>query len=62
MFKSTCGWARTSFICLYKATTLGVTGGDLLAQTLNLGYAAASVPILAIFVSGLLSSICGTGL
>lgn len=28
------------------ATTLGETGGDLLAQTLNLGYAAASILFL----------------
>ncbi|WP_405137337.1 hypothetical protein [Nocardia sp. NBC_01388] len=35
------------------ATTLGETGGDLLAQTLHLGYAAASVLFLAIFVVSL---------
>lgn len=36
------------------ATTLGETGGDLLAQTLRLGYAAASALFLTIFVVSLL--------
>ncbi|QKT06559.1 hypothetical protein HUN08_04670 [Gordonia sp. X0973] len=35
------------------ATTLGETGGDLLAQTLKLGYAAASLLFLGIFVVSL---------
>ncbi len=35
------------------ATTLGETGGDLLAQTLRLGYAAASVLFVGIFVVSL---------
>jgi len=32
------------------ATTLGETGGDLVAQTLHLGYVQASLFFLAIFV------------
>jgi uncharacterized membrane-anchored protein len=36
------------------ATTLGETGGDLLAQTLKLGYVDASLLFLAIFVVSLL--------
>jgi uncharacterized membrane-anchored protein len=39
------------------ATTLGETGGDLLAQTLHLGYAAASVLFLAIFAVSLLGQL-----
>ncbi|MFF0494319.1 hypothetical protein ACFYTQ_35325 [Nocardia sp. NPDC004068] len=39
------------------ATTLGETGGDLLAQTLRLGYAAASALFLAIFVVALLTQL-----
>lgn len=35
------------------ATTLGETGGDLLAQTLHLGYAAASILFIAVFVISL---------
>ncbi|WP_405163657.1 hypothetical protein OG203_00605 [Nocardia sp. NBC_01499] len=35
------------------ATTLGETGGDLLAQTLGLGYAQASLLFLALFVVSL---------
>ncbi|WP_405139879.1 hypothetical protein [Nocardia sp. NBC_01388] len=35
------------------ATTLGETGGDLLAQTLHLGYATASVLFLVIFLVSL---------
>ncbi|MFD6156455.1 hypothetical protein ACFWF7_42430 [Nocardia sp. NPDC060256] len=35
------------------ATTLGETGGDLLAQTLGLGYAQASLLFLALFVISL---------
>ncbi|MFF2554810.1 hypothetical protein ACFVUS_27670 [Nocardia sp. NPDC058058] len=42
------------WILKIAATTLGETGGDLLAQTLNLGYAAASVLFLAIFAISLL--------
>ncbi|MFJ9743613.1 hypothetical protein [Streptomyces sp. NPDC101166] len=34
------------WILKIAATTLGETGGDLIAQTLNLGYAAASVLFL----------------
>lgn len=37
------------------ATTLGETGGDLLAQTLHLGYAAASILFLAVFLVSLLT-------
>ncbi|WP_227985099.1 hypothetical protein [Nocardia spumae] len=39
------------------ATTLGETGGDLLAQTLGLGYAAASLLFLAIFVMSVLAQL-----
>ncbi|WP_433561627.1 COG4705 family protein [Nocardia sp. CA-151230] len=39
------------------ATTLGETGGDLLAQTLNLGYAAASVLFLGIFAVSLVAQL-----
>jgi uncharacterized membrane-anchored protein len=42
------------WIMKIAATTLGETGGDLLAQTLHLGYASASVLFLAIFVVSLL--------
>ncbi|WP_067571747.1 COG4705 family protein [Nocardia acidivorans] len=35
------------------ATTLGETGGDLLAQTLHLGYAAASLLFLTVFAVSL---------
>ncbi|WP_084532034.1 COG4705 family protein [Nocardia miyunensis] len=36
------------------ATTLGETGGDMLSQTLHLGYVAASVVLFAIFLVALL--------
>ncbi|WP_067900485.1 COG4705 family protein [Nocardia vaccinii] len=36
------------------ATTLGETGGDLISQTLRLGYAASTMLFLAIFVVSLL--------
>jgi uncharacterized membrane-anchored protein len=39
------------------ATTLGETGGDLLAQTLHLGYAAASALFLAIFAVSLVTQL-----
>ncbi|MRH91723.1 hypothetical protein GFY24_30520 [Nocardia sp. SYP-A9097] len=39
------------------ATTLGETGGDLLAQTLHLGYAAASVLFLGVFAVSLLAQL-----
>ncbi len=39
------------------ATTLGETGGDLLAQTLRLGYAAASLLFVAIFLVSLLAQL-----
>ncbi|WP_051182821.1 COG4705 family protein [Nocardia vinacea] len=39
------------------ATTLGETGGDLLAQTLKLGYAPASLLFLAVFVISLLTQL-----
>ncbi|MFE3227348.1 hypothetical protein [Nocardia sp. NPDC059228] len=39
------------------ATTLGETGGDLLAQTLNLGYAAASALFLGIFAVSLVAQL-----
>ncbi|MQY22559.1 COG4705 family protein [Nocardia macrotermitis] len=35
------------------ATTLGETGGDMLSQTLNLGYVAASVLLFSIFLVAL---------
>ncbi|SIJ69061.1 uncharacterized membrane-anchored protein [Mycobacteroides abscessus subsp. abscessus] len=39
------------------ATTLGETGGDLMAQTLGLGYAAASILFISIFVVSLLAQL-----
>ncbi len=39
------------------ATTLGETGGDLIAQTLGLGYAAASILFLVIFIVSLLAQL-----
>ncbi|MEV6136758.1 hypothetical protein AB0L63_12000 [Nocardia sp. NPDC051990] len=45
------------WILKIAATTLGETGGDLLAQTLHLGYAAASALFLAIFVVSLLTQL-----
>ncbi|MGF6885287.1 putative membrane-anchored protein [Nocardia sp. GAS34] len=39
------------------ATTLGETGGDLLAQTLHLGYATASLLFLAIFAVSLFAQL-----
>lgn len=39
------------------ATTLGETGGDLISQTLRLGYAAATALFLAIFVVSLLTQL-----
>ncbi|MGW2662841.1 COG4705 family protein [Nocardia tengchongensis] len=39
------------------ATTLGETGGDLLAQTLQLGYAAASVLFLTVFAVSLFAQL-----
>ncbi|WP_078316468.1 hypothetical protein [Mycobacterium sp. D16Q16] len=39
------------------ATTLGETGGDLIAQTLGLGYAAASILFIGVFVVSLLAQL-----
>jgi uncharacterized membrane-anchored protein len=39
------------------ATTLGETGGDLLAQTLNIGYAISSLLFLALFLASLLTQL-----
>lgn len=39
------------------ATTLGETGGDLISQSLKLGYVAATVLFLAIFVISLLAQL-----
>ncbi|BAH55664.1 MULTISPECIES: COG4705 family protein [Rhodococcus] len=39
------------------ATTLGETGGDLLAQTLNIGYAAASVLFIGLFLVSLVTQL-----
>jgi uncharacterized membrane-anchored protein len=39
------------------ATTLGETGGDMISQTLNLGYAAASVLLFSIFLVSLLTQL-----
>ncbi|WP_225728396.1 MULTISPECIES: hypothetical protein [unclassified Nocardia] len=39
------------------ATTLGETGGDLLAQTLRLGYAAASALFLGLFAVALITQL-----
>lgn len=45
------------WILKIAATTLGETGGDLIAQTLGLGYAAASILFLAIFIVSLLAQL-----
>ncbi|GAB2530162.1 COG4705 family protein [Nocardia heshunensis] len=45
------------WILKIAATTLGETGGDLLAQTLHLGYAAASILFLTLFVVSLLAQL-----
>ncbi|MEV5650647.1 hypothetical protein AB0L57_20565 [Nocardia sp. NPDC052254] len=39
------------------ATTLGETGGDMISQTLKLGYVAATVLFLAIFIVSLLAQL-----
>ncbi|TDZ85480.1 hypothetical protein DE4585_00798 [Mycobacteroides salmoniphilum] len=39
------------------ATTLGETGGDLIAQTLGLGYAAASILFVGVFLVSLLAQL-----
>jgi uncharacterized membrane-anchored protein len=39
------------------ATTLGETGGDLLAQTLNIGYAVSSLLFIALFVVSLVTQL-----
>lgn len=39
------------------ATTLGETGGDLLAQTLNVGYAASSLLFVGVFLASLLAQL-----
>jgi uncharacterized membrane-anchored protein len=45
------------WILKIAATTLGETGGDLIAQTLGLGYAAASVLLIGVFVVSLLAQL-----
>jgi len=45
------------WILKIAATTLGETGGDLIAQTLGLGYAAASVLFIAIFIVSLFAQL-----
>ncbi|MEU0506712.1 hypothetical protein [Nocardia sp. NPDC005998] len=45
------------WILKIAATTLGETGGDLLAQTLKLGYAQASLLFLAIFAISVLTQL-----
>jgi len=39
------------------ATTLGETGGDLLAQTLNVGYAVSSVILVGLFLASLVAQL-----
>ncbi|MBV8539277.1 MAG: hypothetical protein JO063_01545 [Pseudonocardiales bacterium] len=39
------------------ATTLGETGGDLLAQTLNIGYAVSSLLFIGLFLASLLTQL-----
>lgn len=39
---------------IISATTLGETGGDLISQSLNLGYASASILLIGLFVLALL--------
>lgn len=45
------------WILKIAATTLGETGGDLIAQTLGLGYAAASILFIAIFIVSLIAQL-----
>ncbi|WP_433666325.1 COG4705 family protein [Nocardia sp. CA-136227] len=45
------------WILKIAATTLGETGGDLIAQTLDLGYATASVLFLTIFAVSLIAQL-----
>jgi len=42
------------------ATTLGETGGDLLAQTLNVGYAISSVLFIGLFLASLVTQLKST--
>ncbi|HYN55149.1 MAG TPA: hypothetical protein VES38_10635 [Methylotenera sp.] len=39
---------------IISATTLGETGGDLISQSLHLGYAGASILLIALFIIALL--------
>src|SRR6266480_1555233 len=39
------------------ATTLGETGGDLLSMTLNVGYAASTMILMAVFVVTLVAQV-----
>ncbi len=43
------------WIMKIAATTLGETGGDLIAQTLNVGYAVSSVLFIALFLVSLIT-------
>jgi uncharacterized membrane-anchored protein len=45
------------WIMKIAATTLGETGGDLLAQTLNVGYAISSLLFIALFLASLLTQL-----
>ncbi|GLX02336.1 hypothetical protein [Microtetraspora sp. NBRC 16547] len=48
------------WIMKIAATTLGETGGDLLAQTLNVGYAASSVILVGLFLVSLVTQLRAT--
>ena len=42
------------WIMKIAATTLGETGGDLLAQTMNVGYLLSSIILISVFFAVLL--------
>ncbi|MFF4650410.1 hypothetical protein [Streptomyces sp. NPDC001380] len=49
--------ALAFWIMKIAATTLGETGGDLLAQTLAVGYAVSSVVLVALFLASLVAQL-----
>ncbi|TDD81919.1 hypothetical protein E1293_17575 [Actinomadura darangshiensis] len=46
------------WIMKIAATTLGETGGDLLAQTMKVGYAVSSIVLFAVFLASLGAQLC----
>ncbi|WP_433466474.1 COG4705 family protein [Spirillospora sp. CA-128828] len=46
------------WIMKIAATTLGETGGDLLAQTMGVGYAVSSVVLFTVFLASLAAQLC----